>query len=69
MKKLLTAAAMAATVAFAGATGASAQAETALVVGSITATQVIAGVIILTVVVAVADDGTVTTTTVEVPTT
>ena len=66
MKKFLTASAMAAAIAF-GATGASAQVETALVVGSITATQVVAGVLILTVVVAISDDGTVSTATVAVP--
>ncbi|WP_415922316.1 hypothetical protein [Tateyamaria sp. SN6-1] len=47
-----------------GATSALAQAETVLAVGTITSTSVIAGILVATVIIAVADDGTVTTTTV-----
>ena len=63
MKKIIAASALAMTVGF-GATMASAQAE--LVAGTVLSTQVIAGVLVATVIVAVADDGSVTTTNVVV---
>ncbi|MEL6564811.1 MAG: hypothetical protein AAFQ59_10245 [Pseudomonadota bacterium] len=60
MKKIIAASAL--VIAGLGATTASAQGE--LVAGTILSTQVVAGVIVATVLVAVSDDGTVTTTTV-----
>ena len=64
MKKVIAAPVLALSVAGFGATSALAQAETVLAVGTITSTSVIAGILVATVIIAVADDGTVTTTTV-----
>ena len=63
MKKIIAASALSLSIAGFGATSALAQAETALAVGTITSTTVVAGVLVATVIVAVADDGTVTTAT------
>ena len=59
MKNLIAASALALTAGL-GATTASAQGE--LVAGTILSTQVVAGIVIATVVIGVSDDGTVTTT-------